>query len=190
MNRRTLHLVRLLGAALAVAAAMALAGCQISYSGDEGRIEELEQQVEELQGQLDEKEAASEGDDSGEKDAEAEKAAEEKAAKAAESEDDVLAAYPEVADFSERADKLIAECDGIERSSSYDKNFEAYLDMEAKVNALDNEMDRYDDELEHAARSGDISREDYVAVERELDYIDDRLSAAEDSLEYRLGVDD
>ncbi len=178
MNMHLLRSARLLGAALAIATVVALGGC--SNSEDAARIAELEQQVEELQA---EKDAGAQTDAASTEQgaAKTDDAADEQAA---------LDADPTLADFSTRVDELVAEFEAVEPTSDRDADFQTYLDMESKANALDEEMDRYDDELERAVRAGDMTREDYRAAERELDRLDDRLSAAEDSLEYRLGVDD
>ena len=64
------------------------------------------------------------------------------------------------------------------------------MDFEQRFDALDREIDLYDDQKELEYKSGALGWEDYRSVEVQLDYIEDRLDFAMDSLELRFGIDD
>ena len=52
------------------------------------------------------------------------------------------------------------------------------------------EIDTMDDQIEYAARAGSLPWNQYYELERSLDMLDHRLDMAEDSLQWRLRVDD
>lgn len=103
---------------------------------------------------------------------------------------ELTAAYPELADFEQRTIEVEAACDLAEPADTRDENYRIFLDMKYEIDLLDHDMDAYDDEQEYAARSGELSYEEYMRIERAIDYLDDRLEHAEDGMELRLGIDD
>lgn len=181
MNVHMLRTTRLLGAAGALVAALALGGC--SNSSDAARIAELEQEVEQLKSEQG-KGTSNAGASSG-------AAAEGSGAASAEAlAADLTAAYPELADFEARVAELEVTCEGVEAASSRDENYQTFLDVKYELDQLEHEMDAYDDEKEYAAQSGDLPYEDYMAIERAIDRLDDRLDYAKDGMELKLGIDD
>ena len=51
-------------------------------------------------------------------------------------------------------------------------------------------MDAYEDKREAEYRAGTITWEEYRAIDRSLEELEHRLSAEQDSLELRFGIDD
>ncbi|OUO91096.1 hypothetical protein B5F40_04740 [Gordonibacter sp. An230] len=93
-------------------------------------------------------------------------------------------------DFSSRADTLIAEADAAQPGADFGARVTTYMDFEQRFDALDREIDLYDDQKELEYKSGGLGWEDYRSVKVQLDYIEDRLDYAMDSLELRFGIDD
>lgn len=170
---------RILGAAAALGLVVALAGCQ--NPADAQRISELEAQVEKLE--AGDSQTASE-------DVPATANPDAPVPIAPAPDESVTASYPELADFDARVADLEAACGQVAPAADAQANYQTYLDMKARIDALDDEMDRYDDAQEAAARAGTVSYEDYVQIETEVDLLSDRLEHAEDAMEYTLGIYD
>ena len=71
-----------------------------------------------------------------------------------------------------------------------DARIDAFFDLDSEFNALELEMDTYEDQQEGEYRSGSLSWDDYRALELQLEQIEDKLDTAQDKLEARFGVDD
>lgn len=104
--------------------------------------------------------------------------------------DDVKATWPELADFESRVAAIEQDFAGVTRSSDINANYQTLLDKKGASDALDFEMESFEDAREREARAGAITYEQYLQVEHAISYLDDRLSIAEDQLELALGVDD
>lgn len=59
-----------------------------------------------------------------------------------------------------------------------------------KVDAVDDELDKLDDEFEYAYQMKKISFETYKARERAIEKLEDELELAEEALENKYGIDD
>ncbi len=177
-------------AAACLALTVGLAGCQQASDSD-ARVDELEQQVEDLQKQLDEKSSATGGSaqDSGSAGASGGTAgATAQTDEALSSE--LAATYPELADFEARAAELEAACQDVQVSDDRNANYQTFIGVKQQIDALEHEMDTYDENQELAAKNGTLAYDDYMRIERAIDYLDDRLSYAKDGMELTLGIDD
>lgn len=168
--------------ALTLVGALALSGCN---SGDAERIAELEQQVQEL-----EAERGSATDDSTASTTTTTTTPATTTVTPPEPDANVLANYPEIADFDSRVAALEESCKGVTASGDANADYRTYLDKKVELDMLDDEMDRYDDEQERAAAAGTISYADYVEIETAIDRLSDRLEYAEDSMMFELGIYD
>lgn len=182
-----------LACGIMLTAALTVGGC--SNPSDQARIAELEAQVQDLQ----EDGAAAGGaapaggaaaqDQSGASDqGSAQQSAQEPTPPQADA--SVLAGYPDIAAFESRVADLETACDGVAVSQDADANYRSYLDMKARIDQLDSDMDAYDGQQERAARKGSIAYNDYIQLETAIDHLDDRLERAEDAMQYRLGIYD
>ena len=174
-------------AGIALAGALALGGCQ-SGSADSDRVAELEAQVQELQSQLDAQGGATDSttkDDSATTDT-----GSTTGSIAPEPDATVTSNYGDLGTFESRVVELENACKGATRSDDVNANYQTYLDMKAQIDQLDNEMDLYDDQQEHAARQGSIPYSDYIQIETQIDLLSDRLEYAEDSMQFALGIYD
>lgn len=196
-------------AATALAGTMAfavfgLSGCVVRGSGDAQRIAELERQVAELQEQnqgsqdqgsssqgSSESGSASSGSSQGQSGSNAgtggnanSNASSGNGASAAEITDAT------VQDFASRAEALIAEASAAQVPTDRSALISTYFDFDQRFDALDDEMDRYDDQKELEQRNGVISWDEYRAIKLQLDMIEDDLDRASDELEWRFGIDD
>ena len=62
--------------------------------------------------------------------------------------------------------------------------------MKKQVDAVDDELDKLDDEFEYAYQMKEISSEIYKAWDRAIEKLEDELELAEDALENKYGIDD
>lgn len=168
-------------ASFAVATTLFAAGC--SSTQDQQRIEELEQEVEDLKGQLD-------NNSSSQQSTNQQATTQDTTATPPAADATVTANYPEIADFETRVAALEESCKAVTASGDAQANYQTYLSKKQELDALDDEMDRYDDQQEHAARNGSISYGDYTQIETAIDLLSDRLEYAEDSMMFTLGIYD
>ena len=184
---------RLMGvtAAACLALALGLAGCQ-QASGDDARVAELEQQVEDLQAHLDDQGAASasQGTSSDDAGASGSSAGTDTASSDQALDADLTAAYPELADFEGQVADLEATCQNVQVSDDRNANYQTFIGVKQQIDTLEHEMDTYDDNQELAAKNGALAYDEYMRIERAIDYLDDRLSYAKDGMELTLGIDD
>ena len=75
-------------------------------------------------------------------------------------------------------------------SGSPSEDMDQFFTLKQEEKKIDDDLDRYEDELEYLYRKGSLTRDDYRSLERELERLEDRLDAAEDTLEYIYGIDD
>lgn len=168
-------------ASVAVVTTLFAAGC--SSTQDQQRIEELEQEVEDLKGQLD-------SNSSSQQSTNQQATTQGTTATPPAADATVTANYPEIADFETRVAALEESCKAVTVSNDTQTNYQTYLSKKQELDALDDEMDRYDDQQEGAARLGNISYNDYTQIETAIDRLSDRLEYAEDSMMFALGIYD
>lgn len=168
-------------ASFAVATTLFAAGC--SSTQDQQRIEELEQEVEDLKGQLD-------SNSSSQQSTNQQATTQDTTVTPPAPDATVTANYPEIADFETRVAALEESCKAVTASGDAQANYQTYLSKKQELDALDDEMDRYDDQQEGAARLGNISYNDYTQIETAIDRLSDRLEYAEDSMMFALGIYD
>lgn len=195
----------LIAASAALALSLgALAGCASAGGSDAQRIAELERQIDELKSQK-----SNDGSSSGDTSANSSDGSSTNAPDASASEgaggagsagsgsaaagsagSGIQITDATAQDFSSRADALIAEADAAQPDADFGARVAAYMDFEQRFDALDREIDLYDDQKELEYKGGTLGWEDYRSIKVQLDYIEDRLDFAMNSLELRFGIDD
>lgn len=75
-------------------------------------------------------------------------------------------------------------------STNASENHEQFYALKKKVDAVDDELDKLDDEFEYAYQMKKISFETYKARERAIEKLEDELELAEEALENKYGIDD
>lgn len=150
-----------------------MSGC--GNNSDEQRIAELEAEVERLQNEQNATDDQASGD----------AANQEQTAPSETAYDDAT-----VQDFSTRADDLISRAEAAEVPGDRDARIDVFFDLDSEFNALELEIDTYEDQKEEECRSGSLSWDDYRTLELQLEQIEDRLDNAQDKLEARFGIDD
>lgn len=87
-----------------------------------------------------------------------------------------------VSDYEDRIVDLIARMDKAEMND--------YKPLKKEARQINDELDRTEDLAEIDYYNGKISNSDYIQIERELEILEEMLDHAEDSMEFRLGIDD
>ena len=95
-----------------------------------------------------------------------------------------------IADLESRASDAVATADAVAVPSAPTDRPQAYFDATRPLEALDDEIDRLDDQVEDAHRAKTIDRNTMWSLEDRLDAVDDQIDQAKDSLERRMGIDD
>ena len=62
--------------------------------------------------------------------------------------------------------------------------------MKKQIDAVDDELDKLDDEFEYAYQMKEINFETYKARESAIEKLEYKLELAEDALENKYGIDD
>ena len=154
-----------------------LVGC--GNNSEEQRIAELEAEVERLQNEQNSDDAPATGDVTDDADNQDQA-----------SQNQTTYDNPTVQDFSDRADELISQAEAAEVPSDRDARIDSYFELDSKFNALELEMDTYEDQQEGEYRSGSLTWDDYRSLELQLEQIEERLDTSQDKLENRFGIDD
>lgn len=159
---------------------------QASTDGDAQRIQELEQQVQDLESQLGQSQQTTQGETD---QAQPQGQAQPQQTPAQPTPDaNVTSNYPEIADFESRVAALEQDFSSASAGSDMNANYQTYLQKKSQADALEAEMDRFDEQQEYAAQSGQIPYADYLQIEAAIDQLDRRLETAEDSMKYTLGI--
>lgn len=95
-----------------------------------------------------------------------------------------------IADLESRAADAVATADAVTVPSAPADRPQAYFDATRPLEALDDEIDRLDDQVEDAHRAKTIDRNTMWSLEDRLDAVDNQIDQAKDSLERRMGIDD
>ncbi len=140
------------------------------------QISQLEQQVSDLQGQAQ---------------VPAETAPEEDSTKTPETGTAENGSYTHtMEELTALVDDFVSRAEAAAPEGTQEKDLEQFFSLKQEENQIDDQLDLHEDELERDYRNGTLTREDYRALERELELLDDRLGDAEDQLEYVFGIDD
>ena len=168
--------------------ALVLSGCASS-----SREQELEQKVEQLEQQIAQLQPATDttADANGSADA-----ADSNTAAPDNSTDptaDTAAQDDTSNDFDTLSSKVsdaVAKADAAQPSGTIDENRSLFFTHKTTLDALDRELDAYEDALEAQYRGGTLDYTDFRKQDREIEKLEDALDDAEDRLEDRFGIDD
>ena len=65
-----------------------------------------------------------------------------------------------------------------------------FLELQQELEKVENELDRYEDNLEMQYAAGELSRDEYKIRDMALEQLENRLDHADDQLELNFGIDD
>ncbi|MCI9008581.1 MAG: hypothetical protein HFI13_10785 [Lachnospiraceae bacterium] len=183
--------------ALGLMTALSLSGCQSKQTDTESealrqQITQLEQQIQNLEQQI-----SSDSESTPENNtAPTQAPAEDNAAPEAPASNETPADTPSPS-TTDTLEELTAQVAAYEEkvssaasSGSPSEDMDQFFTLKQEEKKIDDDLDRYEDELEYLYRKGSLTRDDYRSLERELERLEDRLDAAEDTLEYIYGIDD
>lgn len=183
--------------ALGLMTALSLSGCQSKQTDTESealrqQITQLEQQIQNLEQQI-----SSDSESTPENNtAPTQAPAEDNAAPEAPASNEAPADTPSPS-TTDTLEELTAQVAAYEEkvssaasSGSPSEDMDQFFTLKQEEKKIDDDLDRYEDELEYLYRKGSLTRDDYRSLERELERLEDRLDAAEDTLEYIYGIDD
>ncbi len=190
-------------AAAGLIGVLVLAGCA---GGANSETEQLKQQIAQLEQQVTELEnssaadtaddaASAQTDDAAAPDTAADTSADQTAEASTGAADTAAAgntgttATPTFEELTEKVEAYVAKVDE-DAASSAQKTLENYFTLKQEEDAIDRELEYYEDDLEFQYRNGSLTRDEYRLKERELDLLEDKLDAAEDTLEFVYGIDD
>lgn len=183
--------------ALGLMTALSLSGCQSKQTDTESealrqQITQLEQQIQNLEQQISsDSESTSENNTAPtQAPAEDNAAPEAPAAESAlDSQEEAPASNETPADTpspstTDTLEELTAQVAAYEEkvssatsSGSPSEDMDQFFTLKQEEKKIDDDLDRYEDELEYLYRKGSLTRDDYRSLERELERLEDRLDA-------------
>ena len=101
--------------------------------------------------------------------------------------DTAIASY---AELEKKALDVIEKADAAAASGNRDADRKLYLEHKSALEAVDRELDVYEDDLEVNYRGGKLTYDEYRAKDAEAEVLEDKLDDAEDRLEAKFGIDD
>ena len=69
-------------------------------------------------------------------------------------------------------------------------NLDQFFSLKRESNQIDHALENYENSLEDQYRAGTISREEYRALDKDIELLEDTLDSALDRLEIAFGIDD
>ena len=177
--------------ALGLMTALSLSGCQSKQTDTESealrqQITQLEQQIQNLEQQI-----SSDSESTPENNtAPTQAPAEDNAAPEAPASNEAPATTDTLEELTAQVAAYEEKVSSAASSGSPSEDMDQFFTLKQEEKKIDDDLDRYEDELEYLYRKGSLTRDDYRSLERELERLEDRLDAAEDTLEYIYGIDD
>lgn len=95
-----------------------------------------------------------------------------------------------IADLEARAAAAIQTADAATVPQAAADRPQAYFDAKAPLEALENEVDMLEDQLEMGYRDGSIDRDAFWGFDQRVNAVENSLDTASDRLEMSMGVDD
>ena len=103
---------------------------------------------------------------------------------------DTAGTTTDISTLTQRVMDTVASADAAQPSGSRDADRELFFQHTAALDALEREIDAYEDALEAQYARGELTFEEFRKLDREADALEDKLDEAEDRLETRFGIDD
>ncbi len=171
------------------AAALLVSVTLFSGCGDDGREKELENQVEQLEQKVTDLEK---------KNTETENTGTESADKPGEStsetqsgaEPQVTPELPSLEELTQSVSAAAEKVKAAKPAGTKEEQLAQYRELKKEIDALDRNLDDWDDTVEAQYEQGAMTREEYRAKDREIDSLEDQLDESEEQLEYLFGIDD
>ncbi len=92
--------------------------------------------------------------------------------------------------YEEEICNITKSVNNAKTSTNASENHEQFYTLKKQVDAVDDELDKLDDEFEYAYQMKEISFETYKARERAIEKLEDELELAEEALENKYSIDD
>lgn len=92
--------------------------------------------------------------------------------------------------YESRIAALSAEADELVRQAGKVTDLAGYRALRTAFHTFEDKEERLDEELERAYRTGALTPEQYRALERSLEQAEEKVDDLDDTVEYRLGLDD
>ena len=96
----------------------------------------------------------------------------------------------DISALTQRVTDAVDNADAAQPSGNRDADRELFFQHTSALDALDREIDAYDDALEAQYARGELTFEEFRKLDRQAEDLEDKLDAAEDRLESRFGMDD
>ncbi|BFL45460.1 hypothetical protein [Lactonifactor longoviformis] len=157
--------------------------------GDDSREKELESQVEQLEQKVtDLEEQNTETDNTGTESAD--KPGESASETQSGTEPQVSPELPPLEELAQSVSAAAEKVNTAKPAGTQEEQLAQYRELKKEIDAIDRNLDVWDDSIETQYEQGAITREEYRAKDREIDSLEGQLDESEDQLEYLFGIDD
>lgn len=164
-----------------------LTGC-----GNSSREQELEKQINQLEQQIaDMQQTTDDGKDTGSENTTADSSTTaDDAATNANTDTSADTQPSDMNTLSSKVTEAVSNADATKPTGTANENQTLFFEQKSALDALDRELDIFEDNLEAQYRQGTLNYTDFRKQDRELEKLEDMLDDAEDRLENRFGMDD
>ena len=95
-----------------------------------------------------------------------------------------------IANYRQEATQLKTDIEQFTISSDRDQMIRTFFEWKAKIETLEEKLDRYEDELEASYHANKLSYSDFRKYDYQLEEVETILDQAENTLEYKTNYDD
>lgn len=97
---------------------------------------------------------------------------------------------PSLEELSQSVSDITDKVNGTTPTGTSDEQLTQYRTLKKEIDAIDRDLDYWEDDIENQFEQGTLTREEYRATDRQIDALEDQLDNAEDRLETLFGIDD
>ena len=95
-----------------------------------------------------------------------------------------------LAEYQDAVNQLAATISSLQPSADLNTRYQEYAQYDAQIDTLDYLLDSYEDQIEYALSTGNMTPESYQAEQYQVKLMEDQLDSLEDQLEIKYQMDD
>lgn len=91
--------------------------------------------------------------------------------------------------FTSEVSDIISRVENTMPTGTSEEQQTQFFDLKNEIEALENRLDDFDDQVEKSFNTNGITQEEYKKLEQELENLEELLESAENKLEFAFGMD-
>ena len=106
------------------------------------------------------------------------------------SSNEISASIYTMEELSEMVDEFVVSVGSATPDVNNSGNLDQFFSLKREGDQIDHALENHENSLEDQYRAGTISREEYRALDKDIELLEDTLDSALDRLEIAFGIDD